>query len=197
MQATWEFGQRVIALVVLVFLLPLMACIAVAIRVESKGPIVFRQSRPGYQGVEFTALKFRSMSTGAESATALGVQQSDPRITRVGSLLRVTKLDELPQLWNIVRGDMRFVGPRPIPHALNDVLCAQVHDFEQRYVVRPGLTSLAQVCISDNGLDNRLVRDWSARFEAERRYIRNRSVSYDLIVLMLTALYIIKKVARR
>ena len=191
-QYIWAITQRFIALVCLIVMAPVMAIIAIAINLESKGPVIFRQQRPGYQGVEFTALKFRSMTLGSEAVTALGVQGTDPRITRVGRVLRLSKLDELPQLWNIVRGDMRFVGPRPIPHALNEVLCDQVHGFQQRYAVRPGLTSLAQVCIADNGLDHRLVQDWSTRFEAERRYKRNRSVSYDLIVIMLTVLYIIK-----
>ena len=143
------------------------------------------------------ALKFRTMYQHSESKTRLGVSAGDPRITRVGRILRATKLDELPQLWNIVRGDMRFVGPRPIPLALHEELSRHIPGFEQRYAVHPGLTSLAQVCIADNGLDEHLVRDWSQRFEAERRYIRNRCLLYDLIVIALTGLYVARKVVRR
>ena len=193
----WVASQRTIACIALIACSPVMGAIAVAIKAESEGPVLFRQRRPGFGGREIVALKFRTMRTGSEKMTALGVQNTDPRVTRVGRVLRMTKLDELPQLWNIARGDMPFVGPRPIPHALNDELCRHIRGFDERYLVVPGLTSLSQVCVADNGLDERLFRDWSMRFEAERRYIRNRSVGYDLIVLFLTALYIARKVVRR
>lgn len=193
----WGVLQQAAAGLALIALSPVMIVVGLLIRIESRGPIVFRQRRPGWRGHEFTALKFRSMRDGSERSTRLGINAGDPRVTRVGRVLRATKLDELPQLWNICKGDMRFVGPRPIPLALDAMLRANVPGFEQRYSVRPGLTSLAQVCIGDNGLDDRLVSDWSLRFEAEKRYIRNRCVSYDLMVLALTGLYVMRKAVHR
>ncbi len=193
----WDALQRLLAFLTLVALSPLCVALAVAVRLDSRGPIIFQQRRPGRHGAEFMALKFRTMSVGSERATALGTRSGDPRITRVGGVLRSTKLDELPQLWNIVRGDMRFVGPRPIPYSLNEALATHIPGFETRYSVTPGLTSLAQVCVTDNGLDDRLVQDWSRRFEAELRYIKNRCVSYDIAVIVLTAMYVVRKAVSR
>ena len=92
---------------------------------------------------------------------------------------------------------MRFVGPRPIPKSLDAALRAEIPGFEQRYEVKPGLTSLAQVCISDNSLGDRMIPDWSQRFEAERRYIRNKSIAYDIAVVFLTGLYVLRKAVKR
>lgn len=193
----WGLLQRLIAGFLLVACVPLMLVIALAIRLDSRGPVVFRQDRPGWRGVPFTALKFRTMKPDSEHATRLGTGKGDRRITRVGRVLRSTKLDELPQLFNIIRGDMRFVGPRPIPKALHEALCSSIPGFERRYEVKPGLTSLSQVCVSDNGLDERLIQDWNLRFEAESRYMRHRSVSYDLLVIGLTGLYVMRKAVMR
>ena len=193
----WGISQRLIAAAMIVILSPVIVLIAVLVRATSRGPAVFRQTRPGFRGRPFTALKFRTMFTGSERATRLGVSNSDPRITPLGRLLRSTKLDELPQLFNIALGHMAWVGPRPIPHALDKELRHHIRGFESRYSVLPGLTSLAQVCVSDNGLDDRLVQDWSMRFEAERRYMRNKSASYDLLVLGLTCAYVIRKVVKK
>lgn len=176
---------------------PVLIAIAILIKATSRGPIVFRQERPGFRGETFTALKFRTMFTGSEHVTRLGVSSSDSRITPIGRILRATKLDELPQLVNIALGHMAFVGPRPLPKALDAELRQHISGFEERYAVRPGLTSLAQVCVGDNGVDERLIDDWSMRFEAERRYMRNKSAAYDLIVLGLTCAYVIRKAVAR
>lgn len=192
--AAWSVGQRALGAAALALLSPLCVVIAVAIKADSKGPVVFRQRRPGYLGREFSALKFRTMQTGAEAQTPLGVSNRDARITRVGAWLRKSKLDEIPQLWNIATGDMKLVGPRPLPRDLDAELRAKIPGFNERYTVRPGLTSLAQVCVSDNGIDNELIADWSKRFEAELGYIRHQSVSYDLIVILLTAVFVFRKV---
>ena len=193
----WDATQRVLAVAALVAASPVLLAIAVAIKATSRGPVVFRQERPGRHGETFTALKFRTMFTGSERATRLGVSNADPRITPIGRALRATKLDELPQLVNIASGHMTFVGPRPIPKALDAELRRHIRGFEDRYAVRPGLTSLAQVCVSENGLDERLIADWSMRFEAERRYMRNRSAAYDVLVLGLTFAYVIRKAVKR
>ena len=193
----WDATQRTLAVIALFVALPALLVIAIAIKTTSRGPVVFRQERPGRHDQMFTALKFRTMFTGSERTTRLGVSSGDPRITPVGRVLRATKLDELPQLVNIARGHMAFVGPRPIPKALDTELRQHIQGFESRYEVRPGLTSLAQVCVSDNGLDDRLIADWTIRFEAERRYMRNRSAAYDILVLGLTAAYVIRKAVKR
>ncbi len=193
----WGYLQQVLAVVALVVASPIMLAIALSIKATSKGPVIFKQERPGYRGTTFTALKFRTMFTGSEAATRLGVTNGDSRITPVGRVLRATKLDELPQLVNIARGHMVFVGPRPLPKALDAELRSHIRGFEERYEVRPGLTSLAQICVSDNGVDDHLVEDWALRFEAERRYMRNRSAMYDMLVGVLTVVYVLRKVANR
>lgn len=188
--------QRMIAMFLLVMLSPVLLVLLIVVKLDSPGPFIFKQSRPGYLGRNFTAYKIRSMSTGSEYKTRLGVTQSDPRITRVGRLLRSTKLDEIPQLFNIVKGEMCFVGPRPIPLALDTELRSKIPGFESRYQVPPGVTSLAQICVNDNGVDEQLVHDWRERFEAEIRYTRLRCAWYDLIVVALTGLYIVRKVVK-
>ena len=189
------FVQRLIAALMLTMMIPILVFLMVLVKLSSHGPFIFKQTRPGYHQELFTALKIRTMSHGSEHATKLGVTNSDPRITRVGKILRMTKLDEIPQLWNIVRGDMCFVGPRPIPIALDSRLRDEIPGFEARYAVPPGLTSLAQVCVHENGLEDRLVSDWRERFEAEQHYIRMRCVWYDLAVIGLTGLYVLRKVS--
>ena len=135
----------------LVLCLPLMVLAALAIRAESPGPALFRQVRigPGPEGAEstFVMVKFRTMRTGADRATgAVWASRNDPRITRVGAFLRATRIDELPQLWNVLRGEMSLVGPRPEQPAIHARLSREVPGFGQRmYGIRPGITGWAQV----------------------------------------------------
>jgi lipopolysaccharide/colanic/teichoic acid biosynthesis glycosyltransferase len=189
--------QRAIAFVMLVALLPVFAVLFVFVKLDTRGPFIFKQKRPGYMGQTFTAFKIRSMSMGSERTTRLGVTQSDPLITRVGWILRATKLDEIPQLMNIIKGEMCFVGPRPIPVALDRELRSLIPGFELRYTVPPGITSLAQICVNDNGLNEHLEHDWRDRFEAEVHYTRMRCAWYDLCVIAMTVMYIIRKVVLR
>ncbi len=121
------------------------------------------------------------------------VQTNDPSVTRIGRLLRATKLDELPQLWNIIRGDMVFVGPRPIALPLFEELMLEISGFEQRLALKPGLTNLAQVCILENSKPDQVVTDWHLRFEAEKHYMENRCCWYDVIVVSLTVLLVVRK----
>ena len=193
----WHAVERCIAAGMIVTLSPVIAILAFIIKLESRGPVLFRQTRRGMGGAEFHALKFRSMNVGAERHTRLGVTGNSSRITRVGRVIRATKLDEIPQLWNIVIGQMRFVGPRPLPKALDEALERQIPGFTLRYQVYPGLTSLAQVCVSDNQVGEHLIADWSARFEVERRSMQHRGPVYDLVVIALTAAYVVRKAVMR
>ncbi|MGE3340169.1 MAG: sugar transferase, partial [Alphaproteobacteria bacterium] len=131
---------------------PIWLAVALAIRLEDGGPVFFRQARYGQHGVPFDALKFRSMVATAGSRPAVAALADDPRVTRVGRVLRKTALDELPQLWNILRGDMSFVGPRAL--AITEVEAGgdgqpvpqtALPGFAERHRVRPGLTGLAQI----------------------------------------------------
>lgn len=195
----WHLAQRIAALVLLILCLPLLAILYVVVRATSKGPFLYRQSRPGMHGATFSIHKIRTMSLGADRdpANAIATLLSNPQITRVGRWLRDLKVDELPQLWNVVRGDMVLVGPRPIAKGLHDHLCKQIPGFERRLTVRPGLTNLGQICVEENGDSARVVEDWRLRFDAELHYIRERSVSYDVLILAMTFLFVIRKTVVR
>ncbi|HHY66180.1 MAG TPA: sugar transferase [Alicyclobacillus sp.] len=161
----------------LVILSPLLLGIAVAIRIDSPGPALFRQVRAGKDGVPFVIFKYRTMVTGAESlGDGVYTGQSDPRITRVGALLRRYSLDELPQLINILRGDMSIVGPRP---TLMEQVERYTADQRERLRVRPGITGWAQI----NG---RNEITWDERIELDRWYVHNWSFWLDLKILFRT-----------
>jgi lipopolysaccharide/colanic/teichoic acid biosynthesis glycosyltransferase len=157
---------------------PLLAVAMVAIRMESRGPAIYRQRRVGRGGEPFDVLKLRTMVDGAESLGAgLAVNENDSRITRVGALLRRTSLDELPNLLNVLRGDMSLIGPRPtVP-----VQVAQYTERQRgRLAIRPGITGWAQV----NG---RASLPWSERIELDLHYIEHRSLALDLRILWRTS----------
>jgi lipopolysaccharide/colanic/teichoic acid biosynthesis glycosyltransferase len=156
---------------------PVLALAAVAIRLESPGPVIYRQPRAGRDGHEFDVLKLRTMVDGAEHIGAgLAVAEHDPRITRVGTLLRRTSLDELPNLLNVLRGEMSLIGPRP-------TLPVQVAQYTERQrrrlTVKPGMTGWAQV----NG---RASLPWTQRIELDLYYIENRTLALDLKILART-----------
>ncbi len=156
---------------------PVIALAALAIRLESRGPAIYRQRRSGLHGREFDVLKLRTMVDGAEHIGAgLAVNEHDARITRVGALLRRTSLDELPNLLNVLRGEMSLIGPRP-------TLPEQVAQYSERQrgrlAIRPGITGWAQV----NG---RASLPWSERIELDLYYIAHRSLALDLQILWRT-----------
>jgi lipopolysaccharide/colanic/teichoic acid biosynthesis glycosyltransferase len=158
---------------------PLLALAALAIKLEDEGPVIYRQRRVGKDGVEFELLKLRTMIVGAETQGAgWAVNEGDPRITRAGRILRRLSLDELPQLWNVVRGDMSLIGPRP-------TLKYQVEQYEpwkrRRLDVKPGLTGLAQV-------EGRARLSWDDRIRLDVWYVENRSPWLDLRILARTPL---------
>jgi lipopolysaccharide/colanic/teichoic acid biosynthesis glycosyltransferase len=165
---------------------PLWLLFALAIKFEDGGPVFFAQERVGRCGRRFRALKFRSMRPDAEAQTgAVQAAADDPRVTRVGRLMRVTAMDELPQLWNILRGDMSFVGPRALRPGEIEVQggrlvrLEEVPGFEHRISVRPGLTGLAQIYAP---------RDVPRRqkFRYDRVYVERRSWMLDIRLLLLS-----------
>ena len=156
---------------------PALAAAAVAIKLEDRGPVFYRQRRVGLNGEEFELLKLRTMEVGAERKGAgLAVNEGDPRITRIGRLLRRLSLDELPQLWNVVRGDMSLVGPRP-------TLAYQVERYtprqRRRLEVKPGITGWAQI-------HGRARLPWEERIELDVWYVEHRSPWLDLRILART-----------
>jgi len=163
---------------------PLLLGVALAIKLDDGGPVFFRQQRAGLKGQAFRIFKFRTMVINAEKQGAgVFVEEEDPRITRVGKFLRHTSLDELPQLINILRGEMSLVGPRP-------TLPYQVENYDQRQMrrldVKPGITGWAQV----NG---RSALTWPERIELDLWYIENWSLWLDLKIILKTFLVVLKK----
>jgi lipopolysaccharide/colanic/teichoic acid biosynthesis glycosyltransferase len=169
--------DRALAALALTLSAPLLAVAGVALRLESRGPALYRQRRVGRRGEPFDLIKLRTMVTGAEWLGAgIAVDQGDPRITRVGALLRRLSLDELPNLINVVRGEMALVGPRPTIQAQVD----QYTDRQRRRLeVRPGITGWAQV----NG---RAGLPWDERIELDVWYVDHRSLALDLEILART-----------
>jgi exopolysaccharide biosynthesis polyprenyl glycosylphosphotransferase len=179
--------DRVLGSLLLVAALPLVLTIAVAVRLSSRGPVLFRQVRVGVDGRRFTMLKFRSMVPDAEDRRpALGDLddgngmlfkiREDPRVTRVGALLRRFSLDELPQLINVLRGDMSLVGPRP---PLPEEVAGYDGDAARRLRVRPGMTGLWQV-------SGRSDLSWEESLRLDLRYVDNWSLALDLSILWRT-----------
>ena len=158
---------------------PILGLAALATKLESGGPILYRQTRVGRNGEDFDVLKLRSMVVGAEQLGAgYAVDQGDRRITRIGRILRRTSIDELPQLWNILRGDMSVIGPRP-------TLRYQVEQYDEhqwrRLEIRPGLTGWAQV-------QGRASLPWAERIDLDVWYVDHRSPRVDLEILLRTPL---------
>ena len=158
---------------------PFLGLAMLATKLEGGGPVLYRQTRVGMNGEDFQVLKLRSMVVGAESRGAgFAVDEGDARITRVGRVLRRTSIDELPQLWNVVRGDMSIIGPRP-------TLRYQVEQYDEhqrrRLDIRPGLTGWAQV-------HGRASLPWSERIELDVWYVDHRSPRVDFEILLRTPL---------
>lgn len=171
---------------ILVFLSPLLILIACAICLETRGPVLFRQRRGGLNGDPFVILKFRSMAGDASEMSVNHASRHDARVTRVGGFLRRSSLDELPQLVNVLKGEMSLVGPRP--HALiHDIYYrAHIPNYDRRCHVRPGLTGLAQVSGSRGEI--RGLSDMAARVEWDVAYIEGWSFLSDLSILAKTIL---------
>jgi len=168
--------DRIFALVIAIFLLPLFFLVALAIKIEDQGPVFFRQKRPGLYGRPFFIWKFRSMVPNADALLNGNQRVEVNRVTKIGKILRYLSVDELPQVINILVGEMSFVGPRP---ALWEHMDRYTEEQKKRFLMKPGVTGLAQV----NG---RNLLKWSRRIEYDLEYIENYSLLLDLRILIKT-----------
>ena len=161
--------------------IPVLACVALVVRVVIGAPVMFRQARAGRYGQEFMLVKFRTMTDERDSSGQL--LPDEARLTRAGAFLRSTSLDELPELWNVLRGDMSVVGPRPLHLRYLDRY-SQEHAL--RHDVRPGLTGLAQV-------SGRNQLSWPARFDLDVLYVREQSLALDLRIIARTIRVVLRR----
>jgi exopolysaccharide biosynthesis polyprenyl glycosylphosphotransferase len=179
--------DRLGALLVLAVFAPFMLAAAVAIITESPGPVIFRQPRRGWGGRVFTIYKFRTMRHETGQSQLSQTERNDPRCTRVGEVLRKTSFDELPQLWNVLRGDMSLVGPRPHPeamHALHEAGCQIVAEYAQRQLVKPGMTGWAQINGSRGAV--RTPEQMRRRVQYDLHYIDHWSIWLDMYIIACT-----------
>jgi len=170
----------------LLFFLPVMLLIGAAIRLETRGPVLFRQERYGVGRSVFRLLKFRSMTVMEGEGAFRQVSAGDARITRVGAFLRRTSLDELPQLFNVLQGEMSLVGPRPHAVAMDDTYARIVPNYIDRHLVRPGITGLAQIEGFRGPTDG--IEKIRMRLRCDRTYIRRWTPLYDIKILLQTPL---------
>jgi lipopolysaccharide/colanic/teichoic acid biosynthesis glycosyltransferase len=189
-----------VALIALVAMLPVMFLVAILVRLTSRGPVLYTQVRVGLDrrqrtttsqnhrrehdlgGQPFTIYKFRTMQIGAEQNGAVWAQQHDPRVTRVGGLLRQYRLDELPQLFNVLKGEMNVVGPRPERPTIFAELREHIPEYPLRQRTKPGITGLAQI----NHHYDRSVEDVRTKVHYDLEYIRRQSVAEDLRIMFMT-----------
>jgi exopolysaccharide biosynthesis polyprenyl glycosylphosphotransferase len=172
-----------VSLVGLVVMAPVMLLVAVAVKLDSRGPVFYRQERVGRNGRPFTVWKFRSMTVDAEKAgEAQWAAKADTRVTRLGTLLRKARLDELPQLWNVINGSMSLVGPRPERRVFTDQLQLLHRLYDQRHTVRPGLTGWAQIKAPYAGS----IEESIEKLSFDLYYIKNLSVFLDLSIMAST-----------
>lgn len=181
-------GKRVLdtagSLIAITCLWPLLLIVAVAVWIDSPGPILFRQRRSGLNGREFIIYKYRTMTVLEDGPVVTQACRNDARVTRIGKILRRASLDELPQLFNVLKGDMSLVGPRPHAIAHDRKYRAHIADYDERYHVRPGLTGWAQV----NGRrgETNSVALMAERVTFDLWYVRHWSLGLDLNILLRT-----------
>ena len=175
--------DSLLALVVLILTIPLFIIVAIAVKLESPGPIFYSQERVGRYNKPFHIYKFRSMVTDAEKGNSpVWAKKNDSRITRVGQFIRKTRLDELPQLWNILKGEMSFVGPRPERPVFVKELEEKIPFYSQRHIVKPGLTGWAQIRYEYGAS----IEDALKKLEYDLYYVKNMSIFLDIMTIMET-----------
>jgi putative colanic acid biosynthesis UDP-glucose lipid carrier transferase len=182
--------DQVVAWSALILLSPILITVAVLIKLESRGPVFYKQVRYGLGGKDFLIWKFRTMQNTSSSKTFKQAQIDDPRVTRVGRILRRTSIDELPQLINVIAGKMSIVGPRPHPTDLNEAYRGSIKNYMYRHTFKPGITGLAQVkgfrgeTTAPQAMENRIKYDLE--------YIQNWSVALDMKIILLTIVQLLK-----
>lgn len=174
--------DKTLALAGLICTLPLTLLVAILIKLESEGPVFYKQTRVGWDEKPFELYKFRSMRVDAEKDGAVWAQENDPRVTRVGKIIRLLRIDELPQLWNVLADTMSFVGPRPERPEFVATLKKEIPYYTLRHSVKPGITGWAQV----NYPYGATVKDALAKLEYDLYYIKNMSPLSDLVILVRT-----------
>jgi len=174
--------EALAALVGLVILSPILALIALLIKLDSPGPVLYKQMRVGHHGYPYLLIKFRSMRNDAEAEGIQWATVGDTRVTKIGVWLRKLRLDELPQLWNVIKGNMSLVGPRPErPHFVQD-LRKHIPYYDLRHTVRPGVTGWAQICFQYAGS----LEDSHIKLQYDLYYVKNLSLWLDLRILCRT-----------
>ncbi len=170
----------------IVILAPLLLLVAILIPLETSGPAIFRQRRTGRDGLPFVIYKFRTMRALEDGPNIVQATRKDARITRLGAVLRRTSIDELPQLFNVLRGDMSLVGPRPHALAHDEYYGALIPEYQSRFLAKPGLTGLAQ--ISGFRGETRDIQEMQGRIAHDLEYIQSWSLVFDLLIIGRTFL---------
>jgi len=174
--------DKAMAVICLVIAFPVMLLTMILIKLESRGPVFYYQDRVGWDERTFRLIKFRSMKINAEANGAVWAQENDPRVTRVGKVIRLLRIDELPQLWNVLKGEMSFVGPRPERPEFVKNLKKEIPFYSLRHSIKPGITGWAQV----NYPYCATVKDTLAKLEYDLYYVKNVKLILDLIIIALT-----------
>jgi sugar transferase (PEP-CTERM system associated) len=188
-QFTRQIASTCVAAIGLLLFLPLFPIVVLLVRLSSRGPVFFRQTRVGVGGKHFDVLKFRTMSTDAEADGAKWAAKNDPRVTKFGMLLRKTRLDEVPQLWNVLRGEMTLVGPRPERPEFVPWLTSELPFYYLRHAIRPGLTGWAQIRYGYGAT----LAETKEKLEYDLYYIKHMCLGLDLLIMFET----IKTILRR
>jgi sugar transferase (PEP-CTERM system associated) len=181
-ELTRVVAHRAIALIGAILSLPIVILTAILIKIDSRGPVLYKQERVGKNGRTFTLMKFRSMRVDAEKNGPVWASSEDDRMTRVGRIIRKIRVDEIPQFWNILRGDMNFVGPRPErPHFVSQ-LAQEIDYYEQRHLIAPGLTGWAQIKYPYGAS----IEDARKKLEYDLYYIKNQNLTLDATIMFET-----------
>ena len=177
-----RFSEFLLSVLLLFLLFPLIFIAAILIKIEDNGPILYSQKRTGFAGKIFTIYKLRSMKNNAEKGGLKWSSKNDARITKIGFWLRRTRIDELPQLLSVIKGDMSLIGPRPERPEFDEILAKEIPNYKLRYLVRPGLSGWAQV----NYPYGASIEDTKMKFSYDIYYIKNLSNFFDLLILLET-----------
>ena len=188
--ATRRVCDIAVALAAIICLAPILLIAALAIKLDCPGPVIFRQRRIGMNGRTFVIFKFRTMTVAEDGSKIAQAQRNDPRVTKVGRLLRQSSIDELPQFMNVLRGDMSLVGPRPHAVAHDEHYCALLPDYRLRRRVKPGITGWAQ--INGSRGETASLKEMERRVQLDLWYIDHRSLSLDLQIAWRTCIEVVR-----